>query len=126
MQRKYTAVRDRAGASLYSSLNLMTQTFDMVNVPTADVQNAILPQMKQLFYSAVSMNDLLTGAFSAKYQLLTADDVNSIESAFSAYDAAYRNDSSTDLAQSNMKACMTRVRELLSTRYVSGALKATR
>ena len=126
MQRKYTAVRDRAGSGLYSNLNLMTQTFDMVSVPNADVQNGILPQMKQLFYAAVALNDLISDAYSSRYALLSESDVASIESAFAAYDAAYSSETSTDLAQSNMKACMARVKELLNSRYVGGVLRATR
>lgn len=126
MQRRYTEVRDRMGAAIYSNLNLMSQTFDMVDVPTADVQYAILPQMRELFYGAVSINQLLGEAYSDKYTLLSASDIATIESAFSAYDNAYRTEGSTDLAQSDMQACVTRVRELLSTRYVSGVLKPTR
>lgn len=126
MHREYAAVRDRAGANLYSNLNLMTQTFDMVDVPTADVQNAILPQMKELFHAAVALNQLLSQAYSSRYALLSDADIASVESAFDAYDEAYRTESSTDLARSNMQACMSRVRELLSTRYVSGVLKPTR
>lgn len=126
MQRRYADVRDRMGASMYSNLNLMAQTFDMAGVPTADVQNAILPQMKELFYGAVSLNQMLSEAYSDKYALLSGSDIASIESAFSAYDEAYRTEGSTDLAQSDMQACVARVRELLSTRYVSGTLKPTR
>ena len=126
MQRRYTGVRDRMGASIYSNLNLMSQTFDMVGVPTADVQYAILPQMRELFYGAVSLNQMLGEAYSDKYMLLSASDIEGIESAFAAYDNAYRTEASTDLAQSNMQTCVNRVRELLSTRYVSGVLKPTR
>jgi hypothetical protein len=58
--------------------------------------------------------------------VLTDGDVSAIDSAFSTYEAAFRDGASTDLAQSNMMACMARVRELLATRYASGVLKALR
>ena len=126
IQREYSAVRDRTGASLYTDLNLMAQTFDMVTVPTADVQYAILPQMKELFHSAVALNTLMKESYSARYALLGDADIAGVESAFAAYDTAFREDSSTDLAQTNMTDCVARIRELLSTRYVSGVLKPTR
>ena len=46
--------------------------------------------------------------------------------AFTAYETAYRNNAPTDLAQSNMRACMDRIKELLNTRYSQGVLRAGR
>ena len=126
MHRRYLGVRDHIGADVYANLNLMSQTFDMANVPEADIQHGILPQMKELFYGAVALNQLLRESYSEKYALLTDADVAGIESAFSAFDTAFRTEGSTDLAQSDMQNCVTRVRELLNTRYVSGVLKPTR
>lgn len=126
IQRRYEAVRNAIGEDLYANLNLMMQTFDMTSVPTADVRNAILPQMKQLFYAATALNDLLGQAYSPKYRVMTDGDVSAIENAFSSYEAAFNDSASTDLAQSNMMACMARVKELLDTRYVNGVLRALR
>ena len=125
-QRRADAVRNRIGEALYAELNLMMQTFDMTSVPSADVQNIILPQMKELFHRASALNEVLGEAYSPKYQVLTGNDVSAIESAFSTYESAFRDGTSTDLAQSNMLACMMRIRELLDTRYASGVLRALR
>lgn len=126
MQQRYDAVRNATGEDLYANLNLMIQTFDMTNVPAADVQNVILPQMKDLFIASVTLNDLLGDAYTTKYRVLTDGDVTAIENAFSTYESAFKDGASTDLAQSNMMACMARVKELLETRYASGVLKALR
>lgn len=126
VQRSQEAARNRIGENLYADLNLMMQTFDMTNVPAADVQNVILPQMKELFHGAVALNEVLGDVYSAKYQVLTPNDVSAIESAFSTYETAFRDGTSTDLAQSNMMACMVRIRELLDTRYAGGVLRALR
>ena len=85
-----------------------------------------LPQMEELFHSAVALNDLLGEAYSPKYKVLSDSDVSTVRSAFTAYESAFKDGTSTDLAQSNMKSAMSRVRELLDSRYASGVLRPLR
>ena len=126
MQREYTSVRQQTGEALYSNLYILTQTFDMTTVPGADVQNAILPQMKQYFNASITLNSLLKQAYGAKYAVLSDSDINDVNAAFAVYDAAFANGTSTDLAQSDMQLCMGRIRELLSSRFGEGGLKPSR
>ena len=58
--------------------------------------------------------------------MLTESDINSLTEAFTGYETAYKNNTSTDLARSNMQLCMDRIRELLNTRYSQGILQAGR
>ena len=126
IQREYTAARNQTGEALYSNLYILMQTFDMTAVPNADVQNAVLPQMREYFTASVTLNNLLGQVYGPKYSVLTDSDINDITNAFAAYDTAYRSGSSVDLAQSNMRLCMDRVKELLDSRFSSGALKPSR
>lgn len=126
MQREYTAVRNQIGEALYSNLYILMQTFDMTGVPNADVQNAILPQMKNYFTASTTLNSLLGQAYGSKYTVLTDADINDVNNAFAAYETAYRNGTSTDLAQSDMQLCMGRIKELLNSRFSEGGLKPAR
>lgn len=126
IQREYAAARNKAGEALYSNLYILMQTFDMTGVPNTDVQNVILPQMHDYFIASVTLNSLIAQTYGQRYQVLTDADISELTSAFSAYEAAYRNNAATDLAQSNMRACMERVKELLNTRYSQGVLRASR
>lgn len=126
IQKDYAAARNRAGEALYSNLYILMQTFDMTGVPNTDVQNAILPQMRDYFIASVTLNNLITQTYGPRYTVLTEEDVNNLTAAFTAYDAAYRNNTPTDLAQSNMRTCMERVKELLNSRYSQGVLRAGR
>ena len=126
MQRDYTSVRRQLGESLYANLAMLAQTFDMASVPNADVRNSILPQMRSYFVASTTLNEALNKCFGPRYRLLTEADVSAINSAFSSYDSAFRSEGPTDLAQADMQVCMTRVRELLNTRFNDGALKAGR
>ena len=126
IQKQYDDARNKAGDMLYSNLYILMQSFDMTAVPNADVKNAILPQMRDYFMASVTLNNLLAQTYGSRYAVLTEGDVNDMTSAFTAYEAAYRNNTSTDLAQSNMRLCMERVKDLLNTRYSQGVLRAAR
>ena len=126
MQRQYVTARNQAGEALYSNLYILTQTFDMTGVPNADVQNVILPQMRDYYVASITLNNLLAQVYGPRYAVLTEADINDLTGAFTGYETAYANNTSTDLAQSNMQQCMTRVKELLNTRYSQGVLKAGR
>ena len=126
IQREYTAARNQAGEALYSNLYILMQTFDMTAVPNTDVRNAILPQMRDYYVASITLNNLLAQTYGSRYAVLTESDINSLTSAFAAYETAYRDNTPTDLAQSNMQTCMNRIRELLNSRYSQGVLKASR
>lgn len=126
MQREYSAVRDRIGESLYSNLYMLTQTFDMTSVPNADIRNSVIPQMKNYFIASTTLNEALANCYGRHYQVLTDSDISSLRTTFNAYDAAFRSDAPTDLAQADMQSCMDRVRELLNTRFSEGRLMRAR
>ena len=126
IQRQYTAARNRAGEALYSNLYILMQTFDMTAVPNADIRGAILPQMRDYYVASITLNNLLAQTYGPRYAVLSESDINSLTSAFTGYEAAYTNNTSTDLAQSNMQLCMDRIKELLNSRYSQGVLKAGR
>ena len=126
MQREYSNVRNQLGSALYSDMYMLTQTFDMTSVPNADVKNAVLPQMKNYFIAATTLNEQITNIYGQRYQVLSDADLSTQRATFSAYDAAFRSDAPTDLVQADMQLCMDRVKELLNARYSEGILKASR
>ena len=126
IQREYTAARNQAGAALYDNLFILMQTFDSTAVPNIDVRNAILPQMRNYYIASITLNNLLRQTYGARYAVLNDADIDSLTSAFTAYEAAYQNNTSTDLARADMQLCMDRIKELLNTRYSQGVLKAGR
>ena len=126
MQREYSNVRNQLGSALYSDMYMLTQTFDMTSVPNADVKNAVLPQMKNYFIAATTLNEQITNIFGQRYQVLSEADISTLRATFSAYDAAFRSDAPTDLVQADMQLCMDRVKELLNARYSEGILRASR
>ena len=126
IQREYTAAREQAGKALYDNLFILMQTFDSTAVPNIDVRNAILPQMRDYYIASVTLNNLLAQTYGSRYAVLSDADISDLTSAFTSYETAYKNNTSTDLARSNMQLCMDRVKELLNTRYSQGVLKAGR
>ena len=126
IQHEYTAARDKAGAALYDNLFILMQTFDSTAVPNIDVRNAILPQMRNYYVASITLNSLLEQTYGQRYAVLNEEDIESLTNAFTAYETAYQNNASTDLARADMQLCMDRIKELLNTRYSQGVLKAGR
>lgn len=126
IQNEYTTVKNQIGESLYSNMYMMMQTFDMASVPNADVQNVVIPQMKNYFIASTTLNDLLANTFGQKYTVMSSEQISVIEKAFSAYEKAFESSSSTDLAYTDMQSCMEMVRELLTSRFSEGFLKPLR
>lgn len=126
IQREYTAARDKAGLALYDNLFILMQTFDSTAVPNIDVQGAILPQMRSYYVASVTLNSLLAQTYGSRYAVLNDEDLERLTGAFTAYEAAYQNNTSTDLARADMQLCMDRIKELLNTRYSQGVLRPGR
>ena len=126
IQREYTEARNQTGAALYDNLFILMQTFDSTAVPNIDVRNAILPQMRNYYIASITLNNLLRQTYGARYAVLNEADIESLTSAFTAYEAAYQNNTSTDLARADMQMCMDRIKELLNARYSQGVLKPGR
>lgn len=126
IQREYTAARNQAGAALYDNLFILMQTFDSTAVPNIDVRNAILPQMRSYYVASITLNSLLGQTYGPRYAVLNEEDLQSLNSAFTAYEAAYQTNTSTDLARADMQLCMDRIKDLLNTRYSQGVLKEGR
>ena len=47
IQNEYTAAKNEIGEQLYTELYMLCQTFDQVTVPGQDVQNGVIPKMKE-------------------------------------------------------------------------------
>ena len=126
IQRQNAAINRQMGEALYYNLNMLRQTFDMTAVPTADIQNSVLPQMYEYFVASVTLNDLYKNCYDARYSVMTESDVNALRSAFSAYDQAFASGSSTDLAQADMQRCIDNIKDVLQTRFSGMSLKPAR
>ena len=126
MHREYTGVRNSLGESLRSDMSMMIQTFNMTTVPNAPLRDSVIPQMKNYFIAASTLNDALTQCFGPQYRVMTDADISAISNAFNAYESALRSDGPTDLAQADMLACMNRLSELLNARFSGGTLRAAR
>ena len=121
IQNAYTKVRAELSDSIYTELYMMCQTFDQVSVPGVDVQYDLLPSMKDCFLAAKTLNTALGNSFGEKYSVLTGEDETAVESAFDAYDTAFKSGKSTDEAQATMLACVQQIRTILDTKYSGGA-----
>ena len=113
IQSEYTNARNEIGEESYTELYMLCQTFDQVTVPGQDVQNGVIPTMQEYYLAAQTLNTALTNAFGERYAVLTGEHIAALDSAFEAYDTAFRGGKSTDSAESAMRSGMDMVRGIL-------------
>lgn len=124
IQSEYTRARNEIGEEMYTQLYMLCQTFDQVTVPGQDVQNVVIPTMEDYYLAAQTLNDALINAFGQQYTVLAQESISALDSAFEAYDSAFRGGKTTQEAQNAMQSCMDMVRSILETRFQDGVLRA--
>ena len=123
MQSEYAGARDEIGEMAYTELYMLCQTFDQVTVPGVDIQDGLIPDMKEYYLAAQTLNNVLGDCFGEKYRVLTADNIAAVDAAFEAYDGAFRAGKATDDAQAAMQGCVDMIRNVLAERFNDGALR---
>ena len=123
IQSEYTQARNEIGEELYTQLYMLCQTFDQVNVPGQDLENVVIPKMKNYYLAAKTLDDVMGNAFGVRYDLLTEENTSAMDRAFEAYDAAFRGGKTTEEAQNAMQSCMNMLRTLLESRFRDGVLQ---
>ena len=123
IQAKYTQARNETGEELYTQLYMLCQTFDQVSVPGQDIENVVIPLMEDYYLAAQTANNVMGNAFGVRYSVLSQDDIDSLDRAFEAYDAAFRGGKTTEEAQAAMQDCMNMIRTLLESRFIDGVVQ---
>ena len=124
MQREYHRARTEIGVELYTDLYMLCQTFDQVNVPGQDVENVLLPKMREYYVSAQALNTALSHAFGERYRILGDEHLSVMNAAFGAYDTAFKGGKTTETAQASMQSGVDMLRALLNDRFPGGLLPA--
>lgn len=124
IQSEYTQARNEISEELYTQLYMLCQTFDQVTVPGQDLENVVIPTMKDYSLAAQTLNGVMGNAFGSQYSVLTQENVSALDSAFDAYEAAFRGGRTTEEAQSAMQECMNTIRTLLESRFRDGIVQA--
>lgn len=124
IQTEYTAARNAIGEELYTQLYMLRQTFNQATLPGQDLQNTVIPKMKEYYFAAQALNNAVYNAYGTRYNVLTQDTLSALDTAFDAYDAALKGGKTTEEAQSAMQSCMDTIQGLLDKRFNDGVLLA--
>ena len=79
--------------------------------------------MEDYYLAAKTLDNVVSNAFGARYDVLTEENIAALDSAFDAYEAAFRGGKTTEEAQSAMQSCMDMLRTLLQARFRDGVLQ---
>ena len=117
IQNKYSNAAAQMEEQVYQNLSAMTQLFSHVNDENVDVQNKLIPALKEQYASAASLNAALVSGYGSRYAVLSEEQTQAFEAVFAEYAAAYKEGSATGLAQADMEACIAQIQEMVSDRY---------
>ena len=126
IQRKYEAISTEIGDELYSKLTWWAQYTDMTRNPNADIQNRVLPELRQYLVAASTLNDMAVKIYGDKYEVLTEQDMTMISQTLNDYEDALRSGAPTDYVQQRLEECAARVNSLLATRFNDRTLRPSR
>lgn len=122
IQNKYANAREEIGEMAYTELYMLCQSFDQVSVPGVDVEDGLIPDMREYYLAAKTLNNVLVQCFGEKFGVLTEENLAAMDAAFEAYDVAFRAGKATDDAQAAMQSCVDMVRAVLTERFNDGSL----
>lgn len=117
IQNKYANAAEQMQEQIYQNLSSMTQLFAHVGDENVDVQNKLIPALKEQYASATSLNEALVSGYGSGYAVLTEEQTQAFDTAFAEYAAAYKEGSATGLAQADMEACIAQIQEMVDDRY---------
>ncbi len=117
MQGRYTNARNELGDAVYQNLYMMRHKGDELSLAGADVQGSVLPTMKEYFVIARAMDDALHEIYGNRYTVMRADQLNALQAAYDAYDAAFKGGRDTTAARDQLLAALGQVDQLLTERF---------
>ena len=102
---------------LQSELVFALGTYNGIYSTGADVENSILPTVRQHLNTATAHNNILTNGFGSAYSVFTQDLYNRLEHFYSEYELARSANRSTDSAMEMLDSCMHDIETIVLTRF---------
>lgn len=113
IQKKYSTAMQQFQEQEYQNLTAMTELFSRIDDPNVDVRYKLIPELKAQYSAASAVNSVLLSCDSA-YALLSQEQIDAFDAAFTLYENAYQRGAATGLAKADMAACMEDVQALVT------------
>lgn len=117
IQHKHARAAEQMQEQVYQGLLRMSELFARVDDPAVDVQNKLIPELKAEYTGVTELNDALTSGFGARQAVLSPELKAAFDAAFEEYSTAYRQGLATELAQTDMTACIEQIQAMLDEHY---------
>lgn len=119
IHHEYAFATEYIQDQVYGKMASMAETYSRIDDPSVDVQNKLIPELKAQYTALVSLNNALADGFDAEHAVLSSEQIEAFDYAFSEYANAYRTGSPTGLARADMDVCMADVQKMLDIYYAS-------
>ena len=117
IQNKYASAAAQMQEQAYQNLINMTQLFSHVRDENVDVQNKLIPALKEQYASVKSLNEALISGYGKHQAVLSEEQTQAFDAAFEEYAAAYREGRATGLAEADLSACIADMQVMIDRRY---------
>lgn len=121
MREKYALARRSIGEELYGAMYMMALEYEGASLAGAEVEDVIIPAMKDYYTRALALNNALARAYGNAWLVMDDALTGQLDQAFTAYDDAFTTGQSTDGAAELMTAALSGVQGALSEHYDSDA-----
>jgi hypothetical protein len=122
MRKKYTSSLRSIGEELYGAMYMMALEYEDASLAGAEVEDVIIPSMKEYYTRSLALNDALTRAYGAGYLVMDESLTTQLDQAFAAYDDAFTTGQSTDGAAALMTSALADVQSALTEHYSDDAV----
>lgn len=121
MRKKYTASLSIVGEELYGAMYMMALEYEDASLAGAEVEDVIIPSMKEYYTRSLALNSALARAYGERYLVMDEALISQLDQAFGAYDDAFTTGQSTDGAAELMTSALSNVQTALAEHYDSDA-----
>lgn len=111
--------RKQLSEHIQSELNLAVRAFDEVDLPTANLEESIIPAMRLHLYAADAMNDVLSSVYGADASIFTSDLYRNIVMALDAIEASRKAGQTTNNDLAALKEFMAQLESDMNTKFQS-------
>lgn len=117
IQRKYTAAVEGMTEQIFQKFLYMEELFSYVDQENIDVEHKLIPQLKGQYTAAEELNKAIVDNYGSRYGVLTQEQIDDFDAAFTEYSNAFASGLSTNLARDDMAILLAEIQDMLNARY---------
>lgn len=114
--------REQLKSSIQSDLTMVLRTYDQLNLPRADIQGELLPDIREHLYTAYAMNNVLSSVYGKGESILDNEFYTQITLAVDEIERQINMGQIVDIPASSLTSCMLKMKDELARAFGEDSL----